>query len=66
MSLSENIQRYRSRAGLSQTELAKLVGIDQSAVCKMEKGLFVPTVMVLDGIARALNVSLDDLVHGSG
>lgn len=66
MALSDNIRRCREVAQLSQGELAKRCGIDQSAVCKMEKGLFVPTVMVLDEIANALNVSLDELVRGKG
>lgn len=64
MALSDNIQKYRREAGMSQEQLAKAVGVDQSAICKMEKGLFVPTVMVLDDLAGALHVTLDELVHG--
>lgn len=66
MVLSENIRKYRCDAGMSQQELAKSIGVDQSAICKIEKGVFVPTVMVLDDIASVLKVSLDELVHGKG
>lgn len=66
MALSDNIRKYRCEAQMSQQQLAKMIGIDQSAICKIEKGVFVPTVMVLDDIASALKVSLDDLVHGKG
>ena len=64
MALSDNIREYRCKAEMSQQQLAKAIGVDQSAICKIEKGVFVPTVMVLDDIASVLNVSLDDLVHG--
>ena len=64
MFLSENIRKYREKAGISQTQLAKVVGVDQSAICKMEKGLFIPTVVLVDEIAHTLNVTIDELMHG--
>lgn len=64
MALSDNIRRYRQRAGISQSQLAKSAGVNQSAICKMEKGVIVPTISTLDDIARVLNVSIDDLVRG--
>lgn len=51
---------------MSQAQLAKEAGVDQSAICKLEKGLFIPTVVLLDEISRVLRVSLDELVHGEG
>lgn len=66
MNLSENIRKYRIQANLSQSQLAKTVGVDQSAICKMEKGLFIPTVVLVDEIARTLHVSIDELVRGKG
>jgi transcriptional regulator with XRE-family HTH domain len=64
MSLPNNIRNFRLQAGMSQNELAEKAGVDQSAICKMEKGVFVPTVMVLDEIADVLKVTIDDLLHG--
>lgn len=66
MVLSENIRKYRCKAEMSQAQLAQLVGVDQSAICKMEKGLFIPTVVLVDEIAKALNVTIDELIHGKG
>ena len=66
MSLSENIRKYREEAGMSQVQLAKEVGVDQSAICKMEKGLFIPTVVLVAEIAHTLGVTIDELVYGKG
>ncbi len=65
MALSDNIRKYRIAAKMSQAQLAKEAGVDQSAICKLEKGLFIPTVVLLDEISSALHVSLDELVHGT-
>lgn len=65
MALSDNIRKYRIAAKMSQAQLAKEAGVDQSAICKLEKGLFIPTVVLLDEISIALHVSLDELVHGA-
>lgn len=64
MPLSDNIRRNRERMGYSQTELAKLCGLDQSAICRFERGTAVPTVATLDTLAARLNVSIDALVRG--
>lgn len=64
MNLSENVRHYRTQANLSQSQLARAIGVDQSAICKIEKGMFVPTVVLVDEIARTLHVSIDELVRG--
>ena len=64
MVLSDNIRKYRNKAGMSQSVLARAVGVDPSAICKMEKGLFIPTVVLVDEIAQTLNVTIDELMHG--
>lgn len=51
LSLSEAVRRTRSRAGLSQKELAKRLGSSQSRVSKMEKAD--PTVSV-DLLVRSM------------
>ena len=42
------LRLVRERAGLSQTEMAKLVGVDPSAVCRWEAGLRVPRAEMLE------------------
>ena len=65
LALSDNIKKLRTKAGISQSHLAKTVGVNQSAICKMEKGMLIPSSATLDDIARALNVAIDDLVRGT-
>lgn len=65
LALSDNIKKLRTKAGISQSHLAKTVGVNQSAICKLEKGMLIPSIATLDDIARALNVAIDDLVRGT-
>lgn len=53
----------RAKSGLSQKELSKLTGIDQSDISKIERGLSNPSISTLERIAKALggNLSIDIL-----
>lgn len=48
----------RDKSGLSQKELAKLTGIDQSDISKIERGIGNPSINTLNRIAKALNAKL--------
>ncbi len=63
MSVGNNISRMRTARGLSQAELADLVGITQSMVAQIERGSKVPTVVLAVDIARALNGTINDIVN---
>ena len=61
--LAENIKRYRMEKGLSQEQLAQKAGSTYSTLAKLESGANQnPTVKTLQQVARALEVSLDDLM----
>ena len=61
--LAENIKRLRKQHGLSQEQLALKAGITYSTLIKLESGTNTnPTVNTLQQIAKALNVTLDDLM----
>lgn len=51
-----NIREARKRAGLSQIQLAELVGMDQSGISRIERGERPVTVDMLKAIAQALGV----------
>ena len=40
------IKKFRERVGLSQNEVASIVGVSQSAITKYEKGLQIPSYTV--------------------
>ena len=52
---SQAVLAARANAGISQQELSKLTGIDQSDISKIERGVSNPSVATLERIAQALH-----------
>lgn len=52
-----SLKKIRRSKGLSQTQLADMVGCDQGYIAKIEKGTANPTLSMIEDIARALKVS---------
>lgn len=50
---------YRAEHGLSQTALAKVLGMHQPAIARLEAGSHEPTLATLARLSSALGVSLD-------
>lgn len=57
--LGEEVRHLRERNGWSQSQLAQATGMTQSAVARFEAGGTVPTLPVLERLARALDRKLD-------
>ena len=61
--IGKNLKNLRKQRGLSQDRLSKLADISYNTVIKLETGGIVnPTIETLQKIAKALNVSVDDLI----
>ena len=58
LQLAELVYAARTRAGLTQTELARRMGTQQSVISAVENGGQVPSVSTLWRIARALDLRL--------
>lgn len=65
MNIGEKIRYYRQKSGLNQEKLAKKSGISRSALTNYEKGNRNPTVETISLIAKALNISVSELVDES-
>lgn len=52
----------RKRANLSQADVAKEVGVDQSTVCLWETGKTKPRASILPKIAAIYGVTVDELL----
>ena len=52
------VQKARANADVTQKELAKLTGLDQGDISKIERGLANPTVETLEKIAKGLGKQL--------
>lgn len=57
-----NISMLRKRAGLSQTELGKALGVAQNTVSAWEKGARQPDIFILKALADFFNVSADTIL----
>lgn len=63
MSFSERLKIERENAGLSQTELATLIGIAPNTLSTYETTNREPRLSLVVKIAKALKISLDELVN---
>lgn len=64
VSVSENIRRLREEKGLSQAELARMVGVSAAMICQIERGTKAPSLQLGALIAAALGCELGQLVGG--
>ena len=64
MEFQNRLYDLRKRSGLSQEELANLVGVTRQAVQKWEAGTSRPDMDNLTALARYFNVTLDWLITG--
>lgn len=60
--LSTNIKVGRTRAGLTQQELAEMMEVGRGTITAYEKGRAVPPLSVMVKLSDALNISLDSFV----
>lgn len=62
------LRQERHRAGISQRELARRLGVSASLISQVESGQSKPSVSTLYAIVTELEVSLDDIfrIHGNG
>ncbi len=60
----DNLKQERKLCGMTQQELAEKMGISQQQLSQWECNKFEPTVSSIVAIAKALDVSYDDLFDG--
>jgi transcriptional regulator with XRE-family HTH domain len=63
--LGKQLQRLRTRRGLTQEQLAVNVGLSRTFVTRLELGQYDPTLSTLVRLAKALRVSVTDLLGES-
>lgn len=61
--IGENILTARKHAGLTQEALAEAVGVSRQTIAKWEAGESTPDLAMAGALAKALEISLDDLVQ---
>ncbi|CAA0223319.1 conserved hypothetical protein [Tenacibaculum maritimum] len=58
--IGERVRFLRKQKGLTQTELAELVGKDRQYLYKIEKAVVTPNVVTISALAIAMEVPLKD------
>ena len=60
--IAKNIKKIRKKKGISQDKLSKLAEVAYNTIIKIESGAIQnPTIETVQKIAKALNISLDEL-----
>jgi transcriptional regulator with XRE-family HTH domain len=62
--IGDRLREERVKAGLSQRELARRLGVSASLISQLESGLSKPSVGTLYAIVTELNLSLDKVIRG--
>lgn len=58
-----NFLTYRKRAGLTQMDVAKALGVSDAAVCQWEKGENMPSASRLVALAKLYDCTVDELLR---
>lgn len=61
--ISETIINYRKEHNLTQKQLAKILGVNQSMIVKLEKGDYNPTFKKIYEISKKLNNNTDIFIE---
>jgi len=60
--LGENLKRIRIEKGMSQADICRELEVDKGYISNIEAGKQNPTLVTLARLAKALNVSVDELL----
>lgn len=59
--LLNRLKELRARDGLSQTELAKLTGSSRQTISLIERGDYLPSILIAMKIAKVFKMPVDDV-----
>lgn len=62
-SFGNRLKKLRKKAGISQPELAELVGVHETTIRRWENSHYTPDARVVSLLADALHVSVSDLFN---
>lgn len=63
--IGKAVAKYRQASGLTQAQLAEILGIGNDAVSRMERGTTVPTVLRLLELSEIFQCEIADLITES-
>ena len=60
--LGDNLKKIRTKKNITQVQIAKTLGVDRSFVSNIENGKTNPTLSTIASLAKALGVSINELL----
>lgn len=60
--LGQNLKRIRTEKGISQNKIAHTLGIDRAFISNIENGKTNPTLATIAKLAKAIGVSVGELM----
>lgn len=64
MNIGTAIKAYRTKAEMTQLELADSLGVTQGLIAQFERGSKIPSMILGASIAKALHCTIDELYEG--
>ena len=61
--IDENIRKYRRKKGLSQQDLADIIGVSHQAISKWERGENYPDLLSLVSLSQFFEVDINHWVY---
>ena len=59
---AENLRELRKNAGMTQKQLAAVMGVDQRTVSAWEKGVCEPSFQILASLCELFNETFNDIL----
>lgn len=59
--VGNNLKEIRTKLGITQAELAELIGVARVSIISIEKGHFIPTIETALRVSKALGVPIEKI-----
>ena len=64
MTIGKNIAELRKNNGMTQEQLAEMLGVSSQSISKWENGVTMPDILLLTAIAGFFDITIDELYSG--
>jgi putative transcriptional regulator len=59
--LINNVKELRAKHGMTQSALAERVNVTRQTIVALEKGSYIPSLMLAMNIAKAFDLAIEDI-----
>ena len=62
LAFKDNLRQLRTEKGITQTQLAKILGVDQRTISAWEKGVCEPSLSIIISLCDFFDETVDELL----